>query len=406
MAKKALGSVNRPAPPQMGPTSADDAAAMLAADLMLGGGNPSPTTPPGTDLYKAESMAGPEGQDKANGGQMSELSKKEDESDDEYEERMEKMKKAAAMQKSEGGAPGLQDIIAAAQAQQVADRTAAPAPAAAAPVAAQAAAAAVTVADDELLKSFGTVMDVARGGSVDVSVDRRAELADILHKGEMTAEQNAELQALLKSELVSDDIDDDDDDLTKSDTFAEAVLADVDIQAGHVGANEDGSPFDVSGFLARQAAFVGGALDSIKGDLGEQLTKSFGQLNEYNLAMARASRALAGRVVQQGQIIAEQNEMLKSMTGRISTVENAPQPRRGVPSAQALNKSMGSAGESAGPTGDMQRGDVVRGLITLQQNSQDGKAPCGQEITVATAHYETTGEIHPSMMADVRKALS
>jgi len=350
--------------PKMGFQSESDARAMAA----LGGGitdpNPEETAAKaaasiaGTDLSKAEGMsppskAGPAGQETADGSQMTPgpiLNKgkapkvKDDEDDEDDEEEKE------GDEKMERSTDALID-------------------------------------DDLLVKALDEAINIARGASPDADTDRRAELADKLSKGETTPEELAELSELIKSELPSDD--DGDEDLDKS--FTEAALSDPDILANHK--TDDG--LDVSGFLARQNAFVAGALDSIKGETKEALTKGFSDMGRFNLAMAKANRALGQRVLEQG-------ELIKSLGGRVETVENTPAPQRAATGVAALKKSLAAGSANQGLPG---RQAIIDGLTAMNKSSDDGKAPCGMDITESVIRFESTGDIHPRMMADVKKAI-
>jgi hypothetical protein len=355
--------------PKMAAQSDADARAMAA----LGGGptdpNPDETKAQAAEsiqgeaddeMNKAEGMkpptkGGPGGQDKADGSQMSPgpmLNKgkgKDDEDDDEDDEEEED-----EMERSED--------------------------------------ASVAVGDDVLIKSLDDALAIARGASDEPDPDRRAELAEKLSKGEITADEATELQDLIKSMAPPDESDDEGDNFDFEKSFTEAALDDPDVQAGHT----DGD-FDVSGWLARQSAFVGGALDQIRGDISGQLSKSFGSLAKFNVALAKSNRALGQRVIEQG-------ELIKSLTGRLETVENTPLPRKAAPTAAALKKSLPATDGSQ--DGVPARGEIVRGLVQLNKSSADGKAPCGMDITEATARFESTGNIHPAMLADVRKVIS
>lgn len=345
--------------PKMPAQSDSDARAMAA----LGGGptDPNPTETAARaaasvtqetadDLTKAEGKeppvkAGPSGQDKADGSQMTpgpvlNKGKKKKDDEDEDEKKDEKME--------------------------------------------------YSVSDDDLIKTLDDALETARGASPDPDPDRRAELADKLAKGENTPEELQELHGLIKSELPSEETD---EDLDKS--FTETALDDPDIQAD-IKTNVDGQEYDVSGFLARQNAFVGGALDSIRGDLVKSLTKGFGDASRFNLAMAKANRALGQRVLEQGDLV-------KSLTDRLSVVEETPVPHRALQGAAQLKKSLPQTdGNQNLPT----RAQIINGLTHLNKSAgDDGKAPCGRDITEAVVRFESTGQIHPDMMANIKKAI-
>jgi hypothetical protein len=352
--------VQEEAVPQMGATSDSDARAMAA----LGGGptdpNPQATAQRAKEsidrgiLSKAEgteppTKPGPAGQETADGSQMSpgpvlNKGKEEEEKEDDKEEEMERSQDSS-------------------------------------------------VDDDELIKALDGALTIARGSSNEPDPDRRAELADKLSKGEITAEEGEELHQLIKSAIPADEQAPEikpEDELNKS-TFTEAVLDDPDIAANH--STADG--LDVSGWLARHAAFVGGSLDKINSDLSDQMSKSFDAMSRFNLALAKANRVLGKRVIEQG-------ELIKSLTGRLETVEETPLPRAGITGAAALNKSLPASNNSDELPS---RADIVRGLTSLNKSSADGNAPCGMDITEAVTRFESTGQIRPEMLADVKKVL-
>ena len=345
--------------PQMGAQSDADARAMAA----LGGGITDPD-PQATARQAAEALskaegtsppikAGPAGQDTADGSQMTpapvlnKSPKKDDDEDEDEDETEEEEEKSMGAQ----------------------------------------------IPEDELLKSLDLAIKIARGGTSEPDPDRRAELAAKLSKGEIAADEADELHALIKSSLPPDEtVDDDPDPMAKS--YTEAALEDPDVQAGHQ--TDDG--LDVSGWIGRNAAFVAGALDQINADLSGQMSKSFSQLAQVNLAMAKANRALGQRVLEQG-------ELIKSLTGRLQTVEETPLPRVGASTekrAAALSKSLPGADAASG----LSRDQIVNGLTHLNKSSNDGKAPCGHDITEATARFESLGMIHPAMLADVKKVIA
>ena len=273
--------------PTMPSTSDSDARAMAALGG-TSGGPPTDPNPTATAARAAASMeddltkgapvkGGPSGQEKANGGDMTPgpalnkgKKKKDDEDDDEEE-----------TAKSLAGADA-------------------------------------EIAEDDLTKALDSAIEIARGATNEPDPDRRAELADKLSKGEISSEEAVELTALVKSHIDTPEGEPSEEDLSKS-SYTEAALSDPDVTAGH----KEGE-IDISGWIARQTAFVGGSLDKINTEVKEGLVKGFGDLGRFNLAMAKANRVL-------GQRVLEQQDMIKSLTGRLEVVEDTPEPRRAAP---------------------------------------------------------------------------
>ena len=250
-----------------------------------------------------------------------------------------------------------------------------------------------SVSVDDLEKALTAAEAIAQGAAAP-AIDRRAELAKKASESKLEKSEAEELMSLLKSAAGAID---EDADLSKS--FSEAALADPDITAGH---QSDG--FDVSGFLARNASFVGGAMDVLAERIGQQLEKGFGGLSQYNQAQSKVNRALSQLVIDQGAVIERQSELVKSLTDRIDHVEATPVGRRTAPTARALEKSFGNGEQS--PVANVSRDQIVRGLTMLQKSSADGNAPCGENITWATTQFECGQPLSKSMAADVKKVLS
>lgn len=233
-----------------------------------------------------------------------------------------------------------------------------------------------SITDDDLMKAVEAAQKIADGNRPQ---SRRAELMEKATASTLEKSERAELIAMLEAD---EEQGEGQDDLEKS--FTMAAMSDPDIEAGHTASEE----FDVSGFLARLAQFVGGGLDQVSGELH----KGFENVAQYNRAQAKANVALA-------KAISQQHELVKSLTGRLEELENQPMPRRSIPTARALNKSF--SGQPEVPP----RHDLVKGLNMLMRQSPDGRAPGGWDIAAATCHLETTGEIAPAILAEVKKTL-
>jgi hypothetical protein len=292
--------------------------------------------------------------------------KREDESDDEYKERMEKKCKKSL------------------------DSDDVPSP-----------------EEDALLKAMDIAENIARGAQAAPDPDRREVLAKAYADGSLDDDGRVELFELMKSEMPagenSPDLDNEQetgDQLNKG--FTDAALSDPAIEAGHT--DEDG--VDVSGYLARLSSFVGGALDTINSDL----SKSLDRVHQYNLASSKANRALGAIVLRQEKMIKSLSAQNQALGARVEHVEQQPQQRRSVPTAQALQKSLTTP--DGQPTSGLTKDQTTKGFGMLMRKSMESgysgeayHAPCGRDITTDTAHYESHGQIHPDMLADIKTVL-
>lgn len=249
--------------------------------------------------------------------------------------------------------------------------------------------------DEEALnKAMDIVEAVARGATSEPDPDRREILAKGYSDGTLTEIEQKEFLELVKSTTPQDDPDSDPEAEALNKGFKDALLSDPALQAGV----QDDEGNDVGPWMERISAFVGGSLDTISEDLTKALGDNFSRLHAFNYNMVKANRAMARMVVGQSQLI-------KSLTGRLQVVEETPLPRATVPTARALAKSQTPGVEDPNAGIGLGRDELVKGFNTLTRETKDGLAPCGRNLTNDVAHYESHGQVHPEMLADIKKAL-
>jgi hypothetical protein len=306
---------------------------------------------------KPAKSAGPAGQDAANGGKTTKLSKMDDEDEGEEEEKEQEEEDGKSLEQG------------------------------------------------DLMKAVKVASQVAAGASSGAEPDRRAELAKALNDGTISADEQVELASLLGG--GEEDLD---EPLERS--YTDVGMQDPDVQGNHT----TGDDFDVSAFLGRFVAFVGNSLDEINTGLG----KSLGRVHSYNQAQSSVNEHLAKALVSTSALVKSQAAVIDAMGTRMGILEAQPVGRRSVPTAKALDKSMEPAGGQPHTTdqpnpgvlgpprdggSDITPDNIVKGLTMLQRQSEDGKSPSGHDITTATAHFESHKQIHPDVLGDVKKVL-
>ena len=238
----------------------------------------------------------------------------------------------------------------------------------------------------DIQKSIDRAMAIAQGGALD-NTDRRQELADKLSKGDLSSDERDEL---LRSLAPDAKVDSDDEPLQRS--YAYMATDDPEIASATTG--DDGT-YDVSGFLQRQAGFIGGALDDVAGEV----RKGFAREQSYDLELAKS-------IGQIGRLALRQESLIKSMARRLEVLENTPMARRGVSTAaqaaQQLQRGFGPNSQAP----ELSRDEMVKGLVKLQRESNDGKTPAGTDIVWATAAVECGQGVPDSLHNEIRKALN
>ena len=108
-------------------------------------------------------------------------------------------------------------------------------------------------------------------------------------------------------------------------------------------------------------------------------------------------------------VIAEQDEIIKSLGGRIEVVESTPAPRRsittdgGAVKARDMAKSVIGGGSAEG----LSKGQIKGGLRTLMMHAADSNDESAMNnITHATALFEQTGSVPENMMTAIQQVAS
>ena len=237
------------------------------------------------------------------------------------------------------------------------------------------------ISEDNLIKALDALEAAANG--IGGETDRRTELAEGLVNATLSKSEQAELIELLGgSEAI-----DDDDEIEKS--FSEQFANDEKIN--------EVADVDVSGFIEHQSQLMAKALDG----LSERITKSFDNQGTFNKALAKSFRQI-------GEVVNGQQDLIKSLSDRLGTVESTPLPRKSRSGMTATPLSKSVQGEVGSGDG-MSRDQIMGGLTSMVQKSYqgggNGLAPCGEDLTVATSMYESSGHISRSLYMDVAKEL-
>ncbi len=240
---------------------------------------------------------------------------------------------------------------------------------------------------NDLIKAVDTLEAMTEGAE---PMDRREELGDKLAKGEIDLDEMAELQSYIAQTL---------DPMEKASDFDQGEIQELEADT-HLEKSyqeqfaEDevlAEGYDVSPFLERQNQMLAASLDQTRASLTKSLDDQSDRAGQFNTLLAKSLKA-------QAHVLAGQDEMIKSLVGRLETVENQPNPRRGISGVGQLRKAMPSeAGYAAeGPT----RSQI---LDTLEDMAKSGReaAPSGERIDRAVSLYESTGQISKSLMGDV-----
>lgn len=324
--------------PTMDPQSDADKAVLkalggLADDIKKGtDATTDPIVKGDTDVGDGNEMK-PEGQGKADGGQKEDLKKNEDkDEDDEKEEDDEK-----------------------------------------------------GFSDSDLVKALDSAIAVMGGADPSI-VERRAELAEKLVKGGLDKDESEELRGM----LASDDEDDSTEDLQRS--YAAMATDDPDISGEGDPADESGA-VDVSGFLQRFAAFLGGSLDTV----ASEISKGFQQESNSRMSLAKAMKAI-------GMVVLEERKMLKSLADRMDVIEGQTPGRRSARTVKDADHLQRSFGTDGGGDMGLTKGDLVKGLMQL---ANDPKLPEQQRDAYAMActRVECNQSPGDQIINDVKKAL-
>jgi hypothetical protein len=223
-----------------------------------------------------------------------------------------------------------------------------------------------TLSKSEMQEFYGLLGEV----SVEVSPGETGETIDPLIKGE---DQQLDQEVAGEGDLDSGN-------LSENDTFQQSWAEDDVLQKG----------YEVSSFLERQNQVTAAALDALNDRFEKSMDKQQTQTRAFNVQLAKSLQSFA-------KINQRQGDLIKSLTTRLEQVESTPLPRKGISSAQALNKSM--PGEVGANEGQLNRDQI---LDTLENMARAGdKSKSGHSLMHATAMFESSGHLHKSLYQDI-----
>jgi hypothetical protein len=155
-----------------------------------------------------------------------------------------------------------------------------------------------------------------------------------------------------------------------------------------------GALVDASDFLKSLVSGVDVRMNSVSEEVGRQ-----------GRATRELLKAQGSLVKSLARIVAEQDNIIKSLAGRVETVEHAPAPRRSVstPSeavkARTLSKSV-TGGENETP---LSKSQITTGLRTMMLHASSERDDAAMDkITHATALYEQTGALPNNILAALK----
>ncbi len=228
------------------------------------------------------------------------------------------------------------------------------------------------ISEDDLNKTLDELETLIKS---DDPVSRKEALLVKAQTGDLSNEERDELFKALGG---GDELADEDP------TFAEGLTKSF-------GDNEAlQKSLDVSEYLDEQHGELVKALTAV----ADRIESSDLRQHDFNIVLAKA--------------IHQEGTLIKAMSHRLGVIEE--QPARGpksqgvrVPEHQgALAKSFG--GDPAAGTGEaMSKGEALDCMVDMMEKSSNGQAPCGEDITEATAKYEQTGLMSKAMLGDIVK---
>lgn len=228
------------------------------------------------------------------------------------------------------------------------------------------------VVEADLLKSLEKIEAITK------SETPEARKQDLLRKsldGAASEDEQGELAALLKGEVIVDA----DEDLSKS-----------------IEAEEDGAlakAIDVSDALGELV----GKLEKALGNVGEELRKSSSHQGEVNLVLAKG-------LLDTSRLALTTNGLVKGLQNTLEGVLSQPvSGRRSVASSnQIIQKSHAGTAPAEEQITKGQILDVLDAMIEERVTKGEPLvAPCGEDLTKATAKVETTGGVSPALMQDL-----
>lgn len=164
----------------------------------------------------------------------------------------------------------------------------------------------------------------------------------------------------------------------------------------HVEDEGNAELIDASDFLK---SLVGG-IDQRMDKVETEVIRDGRATRELMKAQGALLKGLAG-------VIAEQDEIIKSLNERVETVETTPAQRRSVSTQSGAVVSRGLAKSAIGETnvgGDMTKSQIKGGLRSLMVHASESQDDAAMDrITHATALFEQTGALPNNMMQAIQQ---
>jgi hypothetical protein len=212
---------------------------------------------------------------------------------------------------------------------------------------------------DDLQKSLDKLAEFAK--STD-GVSRKEELLEKASRDELCTEERQELFSLLGGEQSE-----------PTATLGEELTKSMDQNQGMQDA------LDVSVYLNEQHKELKKSLHTMAGEL----EKSDARRHEFSLVLAKA--------------VSDIGSLMKSIDNRLGVIEGQPARAPKSQGVRPLQKSF--AGDT--PREELTKSQILDGLDGLMaesmQKGMDGRTVDGEDITLATAKFEQTAKVSPSM---------
>lgn len=232
--------------------------------------------------------------------------------------------------------------------------------------------------EDTLVKALDDMDNIANASANGVSPREQALAAKLASGTPLTKSERAELAAV-------------DEPMVKS--HKESFVENPQIAQG----------FEVSEFLDAALTKVAEALDNSR----EEMTKSFGEVGEFNRALAKSLNALGAVVIAQDKKI---RQLEKSLAGE-------GQPRYVEAAvAKGVTSTRSSVGQKVNDSGGMRKSQgsngvtLTKGMILDTLDDQIAKSDGqrgvvdGVDLVLESSRYETTQLLSPDAMRLVCKA--
>lgn len=253
----------------------------------------------------------------------------------------------------------------------------------------------------DLRKSMAAFDDVAGAAQAAVGGSRETYLTARFAAGTITKSERAELGRIMAGTAENPNVDAAGRPLRKS---LESYLD-----------PEDKEVVNAAPLLKSLMNGVQDRLDAIqsRADAGHESTR------QLLLAEGQLLKGLCGAVLEMGAQNREQAKLIKSLQGRLATVETTPAAPRAVRSAGArgaaqppINKSTTGARSNGGAGGagggdNLQKSQVVRAFHTLVKGASDGNDfATAERLSHECATYERNGFLSPGTKAAIQAVAS